>query len=351
MREIDKESVAWHGRRFDYEGVRYTNHTMGGFSLKFHGQKLEVDIVTNGPVAMPADQQGFLVSVVNGEETMIPMAETTMHLTLVDSEKPVDATVSLLKRTEQQYASFGTKAIWADEEATVAPTEEKKRKLLFIGDSYTCGYCNMGQPEDPFDVKDEYGDKAYGNLTGQAFDAEVQYVCRSGVGLYASYGEDVNQRVTTILIGTLLTYVDYVGCEALGIPQIPNQPVDFVPDAVVINLGTNDTCYTKGGDDRRQAYGEAWSELLKNLRNDYPNAELVAALGPVSPESQLLFPYLCEAVEKRRVAGDTKVSTLLIPQAPAEEGMGSCGHPGVVTDRSMSREVVRHLSIRLGWKA
>ena len=348
MKSVSFDSFLWHGRNFDHEGIRWANNTCCAFSCHFFGRRLEADILTNGPEKMTPDMQCYLLLTVNGESFPIKLEQTETHLVLADFEIPIEAEITLLKRTEQQYASFGVKEIFADEDAVITPTEEKSRKRLILGDSLTCGYGNAGAPSDPFDTKQEYGEMSYGKLAADELDAEIQFVSRSGIGLYSSYTEIPNHRETSILIRDLLPYADAIGCEDLGIDKVLWDKSRYTPDAIIINLGTNDgILYTSGGEEQRWNYAKDYMKLVEELHEDYPDAEVVVTIGPINPETTRLFSKLLYLVEERRLNGDDKVSCCLFPFATHEEGMGAVGHASLATDKSMAKHLAAHLKLRV----
>ena len=61
--------------------------------------------------------------------------------------------------------------------------------MEFIGDSYTCGYGNEGKSrEEHFTYETENNYATYGAITARAFNAGYVAICRSGIGMYQSYG-------------------------------------------------------------------------------------------------------------------------------------------------------------------
>ena len=349
MKQISFSAVRWHGRTFDREGVRYANHTCGGFSLRFTGKKLTAEVRSTA-AQPPEDYACFLLLTVGGRERVFALSEGHQTLTLLEEAEPVTAEISLIKRTEQQYATFGVAALQADDDAVIEKTPEPSRRLLFIGDSITCGYGIGGAPEDPFMTEQEWGDLAFAARTARALNAGAQFVSRSGVGVWSSYTPDPDRRNTDPLITDLIPWTDRVGCQRLGAEQIPWNPDSFRPDGIVINLGTNDTTYTSGNELHRAEFAAAYERLLAGLRRDYPGAVIVCALGGIPQEEQdRLFEQIAGAVKKRRAAGDLAVYALRFPDPDAAESTGAAGHPSMKTQIRMAGELTEFLKGCLNW--
>ena len=81
------------------------------------------------------------------------------------------------------------------------------------------------------------------------------------------------------------------------------------PDAVIINLGTNDIDNGKG--DPGKAFDDAYLRFLEKLRTRYPGAFVFLTIGPMLGAAELatMRNHLTTIVAARAKAGDTKVAT------------------------------------------
>jgi len=103
----------------------------------------------------------------------------------------------------------------------------------------------------------------------------------------------------------------------------------FIPDVIVINLGTNDDSYCSGIPERENAYTTAYSAFLKKIRSANPAAHIVCSLGIMGDR---LFPALEKAAAAYTAeTGDTNVSTLRFTPQKASDGYAADWHP---TDRT-----------------
>jgi lysophospholipase L1-like esterase len=226
------------------------------------------------------------------------------------------------------------------------PPRLSARRLEFVGDSITCGYGNELSTNDPdnahYTSRCSNGHKAYGALTAALLGAQYSAVAYSGRGMSRSYAGGGGQVVPDM-------YLDSVPEEPTARAWDPEQ---YVPDAVVINLGTND--YSTPGVDRA-AFLERYTAFLASLRGYYPKAALVAASGPMLnddyPPGELSWTHaradVAAAVAARREQGDENVHTVVFE--PQTGPYGQDWHPTLATHEKLARELTRTLERILRW--
>ena len=230
--------------------------------------------------------------------------------------------------------------------SALLPVDLPARKLEFVGDSITCGYGNevsTWAPDDfPYTTRASNGHEAYGALTAQLLGARYSAVAYSGRGMSRSYAGGPGQILPEL-------YLD-------SVPEDPSarkwDPARYVPDAVIINLGTND--FSTPGVDRAR-FVDNYTRFLATLRAYYPSALLVAALGPMltdsSPPGAMAWTNaradVQAAVQARLRTGDTRVHFMAFP--PQTGPFGEDWHPTVATHRAMATQLARELKGWLGW--
>jgi lysophospholipase L1-like esterase len=226
------------------------------------------------------------------------------------------------------------------------PPRLSARRLEFVGDSITCGYGNEVSTDDPdnapYTSRSSNGHKAYGALTAALLGAQYSAVAYSGRGMSRNYGGGGGQVLPDM-------YLD-------SVPEEPTasrwDPASYVPDAVIINLGTNDF-WTPGLD--RPAFVERYTAFLASLRGYYPKAALVAANGPMlndqDPPGEPSWTHaradVQAAVAARRKLGDENVHILVFQ--PQTGPYGQDWHPTLATHERLARELTQSLRGILGW--
>lgn len=147
------------------------------------------------------------------------------------------------------------------------------KKIEFIGDSITCG-AQMDNTADN-DADAENGFKSYAMITARNLNAEPSVFSAAGYRLtYADGGKD------HLVIPNLYSSVNKIA--SLQNYRI-EQKWDFANnqmDAVVINLGTNDTVLVDLG--RKDEIENAAEKFIKTIRGYYPDAVIVWCYGMMS---------------------------------------------------------------------
>lgn len=230
--------------------------------------------------------------------------------------------------------------------SALLPPVLPERRLEFIGDSITCGYGNelaTTTPDTaPFTSRNENAHLAYGAVTASTLGAQYLAVAYSGRGMSRNYGGLAGKIMPELYLSTR---PDDATASAWN-------PAQYVPDAVVINLGTND--FSTTGVDRAKFVAN-YTTFLETLRGYYPNAALVAALGPMLSDS---YPAgeralssaradIQSAVDARTAAGDSNVH--VIEFSPQSSPWGEDWHPTNATHAKMAAQLSTFLKEILGW--
>jgi lysophospholipase L1-like esterase len=244
--------------------------------------------------------------------------------------------LSIFRRTEARQGDTTFLGLILDPNggALLPPPPPTGRRLEIVGDSTTCGYGDEGKSAGcPFTPATENYDVAYGPVAARAVGAELITVAWSAKGMYRNFAGDMNETLPTLYARTL-------GDQA-------NSTWDYhswIPDAVVINLGSND--FQQG--DPGQPFVTTYTAFVRRLRGYYPNALIICAVGPKLSGSQLAGArtYVQGLVA---ALGDPKVDFLELPQAQPGDGFGCGGHASIATHKHMGEVLAAELKAKLGW--
>jgi len=243
--------------------------------------------------------------------------------------------VMLYKRTEAhigevQFGGFVT----ADNGKIVPMPLRHPRRIEFIGDSITAGYGDEGTvPTCPFRPSGENEYLAYGAITARNLAAEHTTIAWSGktvLGMAELYDRTLPARTDS-----------------------PWDAHVWVPDVIVVNLGTNDF---SRGDPGETTFVNAYLSLIGRVRTSHPHALIVCALGPMLTDT---YPpgaynltharkYITGAVDTIRRRGDSRITFLEFPvQDPTTSGCDY--HPNLATHRQMADELTAVIRRQTGW--
>lgn len=245
------------------------------------------------------------------------------------------------------------------------PVSEKKYKFEFIGDSITSGEGSYGAREDTeWLAMYMSSSRTYENLIERMMDADCRVISQGGWGIYTSWDNNRSHnmpRIYTRVCGLATGPAN----EALG----AQQEYDFsswVPDAVVINLGTNDECSFRMPGMEVEGYGfcksrsdengcknpedlekvkNAAVDFLKLLRQKNPTSLLLWVYGMMGHD---LEPTLRAAVsDYMKETGDENVDYLSLPDT-TPENIGAHSHPGFFSHLKTAKFLAGYFGKRFG---
>ena len=350
-----EEQVRLLGRCFYHEGTAatYFGFTGSGFELVFTGKKLQAELVADVESVRNEDARPYLAVYVDNMEKptqVYSMDKRQDTLVLFESDRVQTVTIRVLKRSEASQSTIGVRTLTGDSGAVLKPTAARERRLVFLGDSITCGYGNEGAVGEKFCTRTENGCDTYAARTARYFNADYHCIAQSGIGVCSGYTTTA-QPANAFLFKDLYVLTDTAGQRRLFMDKTSYDFSQFQPDAIVLNLGKNDASYTvRAGQSAREQFFAAYRELLKLVREKNPRAALLCTLGPItSPEDQALFDGMETIVREVNAAGDKKVFSLAFAGGTPAEGLGTDDHPSMATHIRMAETLEKKLSEILGW--
>ena len=247
-------------------------------------------------------------------------------------------TIELYRRTEASQGEseirgfdFGTGQLLAPAPVT--------RRLEFVGDSITCGYGNEGANAScDFSAQTENHYLSYAAITARNLHAELSTVAWSGKGVACNYGDDASSctdPLPTYYARTLPNRVDSNWDFSL-----------FQPDAVVVNLGTNDLSTSIDPD--KATFEAAYRALLQRIRQAYPTARILCTNGPLLNGTELttVRGYITDVVTSM---ADARITTFEIEPQDGSDGYGCQYHPSLAEHQKVAAVVTAALKTALGW--
>lgn len=231
-------------------------------------------------------------------------------------------TVKIIKRTEAGCGTVHFGGInLPDGELVQLPYPRPNRRVVFIGNSITCGYGIADSvPTNPFLPEREDWLRTYAAYVTRALEAEAEVICASGHGMWRNY-----DGTTTGTVPSLFPLVS---------PQTGDRHTETQPEpvAVFINLGTND--FAKGVPDSAAFVG-SYVAFLQQLRGRYPHALIVCLDGgmffskrPVDKRTGIPYVRTLRAWRDRAIAaaGSPRIMSYDLPE-PTWPLRGAGNHP------------------------
>ncbi len=244
-------------------------------------------------------------------------------------------TLLLTKRTEASYgiATFQG-LVLGDGQGLAELPPRPAHRILFIGDSYTVGYgadatTTSCSPLRPWDNNDA----AYGPVSAKALGAEYSIQAISGKGMVHNYGDGVALSQEPMPF--------YFDRTLAGSAQPAWSFPSWIPDVVVVALGTND--FSTSVKPSREQYVSAYKAFLQRLRGHFPSAPIVCV---TFASDSFQGPYVDALVKEVNAAGDAKVQWVGMPNFSGSE-LGCDWHPNVAAHKKFADVLVPVLRTHL----
>jgi len=246
------------------------------------------------------------------------------------------------------------RAVYSDGEPH-APTP-RPTLIEFIGDSLTVGEGCVG-PVGAMEWRMAWISNlfAYPTLVSERLNAEKRVIALGGWGVWRSWDSNpdcaigrIYDRLCAVVPGGDIP-CDFVPKDDLRVALKDSLRVAAhrQPDAVVINLGTNDASALNAlaPTDRPAMQAEITHcalSLIRQVRRHAPHAVILWAYGMCGDP---LKDCLRAAVEQAQAEGDERVAWLALE--PCGDAMGSRNHPGRKAHQSAAKQIADAL-IRWG---
>lgn len=357
MKEIilDQTNSKIIGRSLSLGENRWLALSGAGAAFSFRGKCLKVTILGSNRSRVTEDDSEYarFAVLVDGVRVLDDVIDRPVKsYKILQEEEIKSCEVQIIKLSEAPMSAMAIAPIECDEEAVISPIAPKKHSIEFIGDSITCGYgVDETLAEDHvFSTKTEDVTKAYGYKTAQLLDADYSMFSCSGYGIISGYTGNPEVRTEDELIPPYYESQCFSGDDfgEAGKPdKLPWDFSEYQPEAVVINLGTNDFSFCQDTEWKREEYRQKYAEFIKVVRKNNPEAYLFCALGLMGDG---LYDKLCEAVrDYTEQTGDTHITTIHIPEQNPEDGYAIDWHP-VPKSHTMAAEVVADtMRSIMGW--
>jgi lysophospholipase L1-like esterase len=220
--------------------------------------------------------------------------------------------------------------------ALMDPPAGPGRLIEVIGDSITCGYGDLGKLSDSECFTTESHWDTYEAVAARDLGAEVSTIAASGRGVIRNYGGDTTDTMPMVYARTLTNFA-------------PAWDFHIEPQAVIINLGTNDISNNKG--DPGTAFRDTYVSLLATVRGKYPDAFIMGIIGPLLSGADLttIQGHIRAAVQMRNAAGDARVEFFDQIAAQTTDKYACQYHPNVDENKLMATQIEGELKAKLGW--
>ncbi len=251
--------------------------------------------------------------------------------------------VELVRRTESWMgtASFDGLELPAGC-ALLEPTPWPSRRLMFIGDSLTCGEYDERFPNE-FDStpRSTNAARSYAMLLARWLGAQVHLVCYGGRGITRDWSGKTDTNTLPVFFPRTL-------------PDKEGSVWDhsrYAPDVIVINDGTD---FDAGPQDEAK-FTDAYAAFVGQVRAAYPGAYIILTESgfqsdgtdgrPRAARDQLMRA-MAAVVQRRSGAGDSRIRVARCGFFP---GTPSNGHVVAFQQEQIAQELLGPIREVTGW--
>lgn len=324
--------------RFDTKYPKEIRYDWPGTTIHFQFTGDQLQLVMQG-----GDRNYFNLFIDDELQKVLHLpSDTTYTVEGIKGKGP--HVVRLQKRTEGEMGMAIFKGIKIGVKEQMLPNPPMPaRKIEFIGNSITCGYGTEGTSrEEDFLPSTENVDKSYAFIVSRALNAECVVVAHSGLGVVRNYGDQkkISDKRPTMIKRYRRT---------LDEDSLVNWDFSkWQPDAVVINLGTNDYWGEPYPD--QIFFQRRYEQFIQEIRQVYRTIPVFCICGPLRDEPA--YSIIKEVVTSSRlIHNDHNLYFIGIPTylLNNEKDLGSDWHPSYRGQLKMAVHIIPTLANVLKW--
>lgn len=352
---LDKTNSKIIGRSLMVGVNRWVALSGAGVVFAFRGRYLKVTVLGSNRANSTENHSEYarfavMVDGIRILDDVVDRPKKSYEIICEDREKRCE--VQIIKLSEAPMSAMAIAPIECDEVAQISPIAPKKHSIEFIGDSITCGY---GVDETlaenhVFSTKTEDVTKAYAYKTAQLLESDYSMFACSGYGIISGYTGDPDVRTADELIPPYYESQCF-SRDDFGEAGKPDKLCwdfsEYQPEAVVINLGTNDFSFCQDTEWKREEYRQKYAEFLEVVRRNNPGAYIFCVLGLMGDG---LYDKLCQAVaDYMKKTSDIRIVSVHIPEQNPADGYAIDWHPVPKSHTMAAEEVAKAIRETMGW--
>ncbi len=282
----------------------------------------------------------YAVTIDNQAPQVLKTDTSTVYSAATDLKDTVH-TILIEKRTEALVGRGEFLGFILDKNKNlIEQNSTPSRRIEFIGNSITCGYGVEGEnANSPFKPETENATLSYAALIGRILNADYMMVAYSGRGVVRNYGD--SSKTSTDPMPSLYDRTCF---------SDSTQVWDFtswIPQVVVINLGTNDFSTQPHPD--KSVFQEAYTQLINRVQAQYPEVTIFCVCGPMIGEP--CASYIDEVVDQCKQNNANKkvyyiaISTSLLTMSDR----GSDWHPNIQGQQKIADIIIPIIQDTMNW--
>jgi lysophospholipase L1-like esterase len=334
--DSDDPNIQYAGR-FDFSNPKKVSFDWAGVSVKarFEGTSCSVRL---------ADHMNEYAVIIDDRAPRLLTTDTITTLYRVASElsDSLPHTVMIQKRTEPLVGKGEFMGFVLDRGRKLLPPDKRPdRRIEFIGNSITSGFGVEGDsPDCHFSPQTENACMSYASLTARSLNAEYFLISYSGRGVVRNYGD--SNRTSSNPMPALYDRTCFFDS------TLKWNFSRWIPQAVVINLGTNDFSTQPYPDSI--VFQSAYTRLIDRVRSLYPGVTIFCLSGPMIGEPCTGYIKKVVEEEKKMMGRSQDVFFIEINRSVMTDADWGCDrHPNIQGMEKMAEIIAPVIRLRMNW--
>lgn len=296
---------------------------------------------TSCTVRLNDSQNEYAIIIDNNAPRLLNPDSSKTYLVAKNLDSSRSHKIVIQKRTETFVGKGEFLGFILDEGKKLLPPEKRPdRRIEFIGNSITCAYGVEGDSAKcRYSPETQNANLSYASIIARELNADYSLIAYSGRGVVRNYG-DVN-KTSVDPMPSLFDRICFNDSTSKW------NFSSWIPQAFVINLGTNDFS-TKPHPDKN-VFQNAYKKLIGRVRSLYPGVMIFCLCGPMIDEPCL--SYIKEVVrDEQKDKRDRDVFFIGIPNSiMTKDDWGCDSHPNVKGMLKMVKEIAPEIKARMNW--
>lgn len=311
-------------------GSGSTEYSWPGVNIQARFTGTEVSMAVNNATG----NNRITVVVDGGTPKVIALASGTSMVSLASGLTDGVHDILIWRNTEASpggTTTFSGLTAFGSDGALLAPAAAPDRRIEVVGDSLSVGAGVEGDSTCTGGI-DAYTDNylAYGSIAARAVSADVVTIAYSGIGVYRNYGE-TTPTATSLTMPIRYPY-------ALPDTVLWNFAL-YQPQAVIINLGTNDF----GSGDPGTPYETAYVSFVQTIRQKYPDTYFIL----IDMYGGTRLTRINDVLASLKTSGESRAEVLSLDSV--QNNLGCNQHPNVAGQQGMGTTLAARLQTLFGW--
>ena len=333
--DADDPDIQYVGR-FDFSNPKKVVFDWAGVYIiaKFEG--------TSCSIILDDHKNEYAVIVDDHAPELLTTNKSTIYNVASGLKETVSHTIMIQKRTEPLAGKAVFMGFILDKGKTLlTPDKRPERRIEFIGNSMTSGYGVEGENHNcHFSIETENACMSYASIAGRALNADYSLISYSGRGVVRNYGD--KNKISNDPMPSLYDRTCFFDSTKKWNFN------EWIPQAVIINLGTNDFSTQPFPD--KTVFQKAYNRLINRVRSLYPRVTIFCLCGPMIGEPCL--SYIKEIVTKQQAREERNKDIFFIEinrSIMNDSDWGCDWHPNINGSNKIANIITPVIKLRMNW--